>query len=190
MPYPISSLWRRTKAMLSEHTNLRDRREHFINFEPFPVKKDTVYLIGKNQVHSISSARLPLARVIVFSTSFFERIEEPHLRQLFLPFGNEGITISLKMVAPLKQLFGLILLEYQSASDPVLPLKYTTALLMHLHSFDCRTVQFLRLYLVFYIDARYDYSQDLPAIFLTAQSSLLCHCCCLKVRRHLFDRIS
>lgn len=108
---------------------------HYIDFESYPIKKNCVYLIGKNQVHSIPSQLLPRARVIVFSTSFFQRIEEPFLRQLFLPFDNEGIQIPTAMVAAMEQLFGLIVLENKGACDLTLLLKYTTALLLHLYRF-------------------------------------------------------
>lgn len=109
--------------------------QHFIDFEPLPVEKDKIYLIGSSQIHSIPSDDLPKANTIVFSNSFFELIEEPHLRQLFLPFNNQGIQIPAEMVASLKALFDLIKLESEGEADPVLLLKYFTAFMMHLHRF-------------------------------------------------------
>lgn len=109
--------------------------EHFIDFESFPILKDTVYLLGKHQVHSIPAKKRPLARVIVFSEDFFHLIEEPYLRLLFLPFNNEGVRIPEHMVKPLQDLFHLIVLEYGGNAETSLLLKYTTALLMHLYRY-------------------------------------------------------
>lgn len=108
---------------------------HFIDFEPYPIKKDMVYLLGKNQVHSIPATERPDARVIVCSEDFFHLIEEPYLRLLFLPFNNEGIIVPAEMAGPLKQLFHLLVLEYNANAETALLLKYTTALLMHLYRF-------------------------------------------------------
>jgi AraC family transcriptional activator of pobA len=112
-----------------------DKGEQFIDFETYPVRKNLVYLISKNQIHSIPASQLPKARVIVFSTDFFHRIDEMYLRQLFLPFENNGIEIPEDMVQPLQNLFSLILLECASQSDTSLLLKYTTAFLQHLYRF-------------------------------------------------------
>lgn len=106
---------------------------HFIDFERFPIIKNKVYLIARNQVHAIPARRLPHARVLVFSDNFFQRIEASYLRQLFLPFHNEGITLPPVLVKPLEQLFALILLEYKGAANTALLLQYTCALLMQLH---------------------------------------------------------
>lgn len=113
-----------------------DKGVHFIDFESFPVQKNVVYLLGRNQVHSIPADSLPLARVIVFSDNFFQRIEAPHLRQLFLPFHNGGITIPDVMIKPMESLFELILLEYSGQADPAMLLKYISVLLMHLYRFN------------------------------------------------------
>lgn len=109
------------------------RGVHYIDFERYPIRQNSVYLIGRHQVHSIPDSKVPSARVMVFSSDFFERIEEPYLRQMFLPFRNDGIAIPPGMVAPLTQLFELILLEYRTAADPALLLKYATAMLLHLY---------------------------------------------------------
>lgn len=115
-----------------------DQHEHFIDFEPFPIRKNLVYLIAEKQVHAIPSHSLPNARVIVFSSDFFYSIEEIQLRQLFLPFENEGIQIPAEMVTPLESLFSLILLEYHGSSDFNLLSKYTATLLLHLYRFSSR----------------------------------------------------
>ncbi len=111
------------------------RGEHLIDFQRLPVKKNLVYLIGRNQVHSIPAARLPAARTIVFSAAMFDRIGEPALRQLFLPFRNEGIAIPASMQAAMISLFDLILLEDRGAADEPLLLKYIGAFLTLLFRF-------------------------------------------------------
>ena len=117
------------------------RGQHLIDFQPYPVRKNSVYLIGRNQVHSIPAARLPRARTIVFSDALFDRIEEPFLRQLFLPFRNDGIAIPQAMQVAMQHLFELMLFEYRGAADEVLLLKYLTAFLMQLFRFsNCGTL--------------------------------------------------
>ncbi|WP_342644478.1 helix-turn-helix domain-containing protein [Mucilaginibacter sp. CSA2-8R] len=116
----------------------QDDGEHYIDFEAYPICKNTVYLLSKNQVHAIPSQQLPRAKVMVFSTDFFHRVEEPFLRQLFLPFDNVGITIPGHMQVPLEKLFDLILLENQGQADINLLLKYTTAFLWHLYRFSAQ----------------------------------------------------
>ncbi|MET0244480.1 MAG: AraC family transcriptional regulator [Flavitalea sp.] len=112
---------------------LEDHPGQLIDFEKHPIRKNLVYLIGKNQVHSIPGNTLPSGRVIVFSQAFFDRIDEIHLRQLFLPFDNTGI--ELKGTAPvlLEALFSLILAEQHNDEEYALMLKYTTAFLLHIH---------------------------------------------------------
>lgn len=112
---------------------------HHVDFESFPVKANEVFLLAPNQVHSIPAARLPRARTIVFAHDIFDRIDEPHLRQLFLPFENEAFTIPAEMQGPLMHLFDLILLECAGAADLALLLKYTTAYLTHLYRFGKRS---------------------------------------------------
>jgi AraC-like DNA-binding protein len=112
-----------------------DSGVHFIDFESYPIRENMVYLIGRNQVHSIPSEVLPKAKTIVFSASFFHRIEEPFLRQLFLPFANDGILIPGQMKEALANLFSLIVLENKEQNDLTLLLKYTTAFLWQLYRF-------------------------------------------------------
>lgn len=114
---------------------LEDKGTQFIDFESYTIQKNLVYLISKNQVHAIPSKLLPKARVIVFATEFFHRIEETQLRQLFLPFENNGIAIPDDMVQPLENLFSLIVLECGGQAETNLLLKYTTAFLLHLYRF-------------------------------------------------------
>ncbi|WP_353721105.1 helix-turn-helix domain-containing protein [Dyadobacter sp. 676] len=108
---------------------------HFIDFESFPIVANEVFLLSPNQVHSIPAATLPPARTIVFARDVFDRIDEPYLRQMFLPFENTAFAIPADMVAPLTHLFDLILMEYGGEADISLLLKYTTALLTHLYRF-------------------------------------------------------
>ncbi|MBW8683335.1 helix-turn-helix domain-containing protein [Chitinophaga rhizophila] len=112
-----------------------DADVHFIDFEPYPVRKHTIYLLGQHQVHAIPAEVRPKANIIVFSAAFFHRIEEPFLRQLFLPFDNRGIIVPPDMCVPLTHLFNLIVLENNGVSDLTLLLKYTTAFLWHLYRF-------------------------------------------------------
>lgn len=113
----------------------QDQDIHFIDFEAYPIKKNTVYLLGKNQIHAIPSQQLPTAKVLVFSSDFFEEIEEIWLRQLFLPFDNHGIAIPDHMVANMENLFSLILSECAENQEQRLVVKYTSALLLLLHRF-------------------------------------------------------
>lgn len=103
---------------------------HYIDFEPYPIRKNLVYLLAKNQVHSIPSQALPGARVIVFSGDFFHSIEETQIKQLFLPFNNEGIAIPAEMLQYLVNIFSVILAESRGAADITLLLKYTSAFLL------------------------------------------------------------
>lgn len=114
---------------------LEDGGTHYIDFEPQPVQKHVIYLIGKNQVHSIPVASLPGAKVIAFSAAFFDQIREPFLRQLFSPFQNAGLPIPENMIEPMSQLFSLILLEHQQEADGDLLKTYITAFLTHLYRF-------------------------------------------------------
>jgi AraC-like DNA-binding protein len=138
---------------------------HYIDFEPYPIRKNEVYFIAPHQVHTIPNATLPKARVIVCSTEFFDRVEELHLRQLFLPFNNSGISIPANTEAPLTHLFNLILQEYQTQAYLPLLLLYTKALLMHLYRVrwqqqssaaleDTRITKLLRLLETYYKEER------------------------------------
>lgn len=112
-----------------------DAGPHFIDFEAYPIQKDTVYLLAKNQVHSIPSQNLPQANIIVFNSDFYLSIAETQLKQLFLPFENEGIVLPQEMIPHLQSIFSLILLESKGDADPELLLKYTSAFLVHLYRF-------------------------------------------------------
>ena len=113
----------------------QDQDIHYIDFEPFPIKKNVVYLLAKNQVHSIPSQVLPNARIIVFSDDFFHALEEAQLKQLFLPFENEGISIPAEMIPYLENLFSLIIAEFQGDAEISLLIKYTSAFLLVLRRF-------------------------------------------------------
>lgn len=113
----------------------QDQDIHFIDFEPYPIKKNVVFLLAKNQVHSIPSQVLPHARIIVFSNDFFHSLEEAQLKQLFLPFENEGISIPGGMVPYLENLFSLLIAEFQGDAEMSLLIKYTSAFLLVLRRF-------------------------------------------------------
>jgi len=108
----------------------QDQDIHFIDFEPFPIKKNVVFLLAKNQVHSIPSEVLPNARIIVFSNDFFHSLGEAQLKQLFLPFENEGISIPAEMLTYLDNLFSVILAEFHGDAEISLLSKYTSAFLL------------------------------------------------------------
>ena len=91
----------------------------------FRSKKRSVSL-AKNQVHSIPSQVLPNARIIVFSNDFFHSIEESQLKQLFLPFENEGISVPAEMLTYLENLFSVILAEFHGDAEISLLSKYTS----------------------------------------------------------------
>ncbi len=147
---------------------------HLIDFESFPIRANEVFLLGPNQVHSIPAPELPGSRTIVFAHEVFDRIDEPHLRQLFLPFENTGIRIPEEMVAPLTHIFDLILLECNGAADVTLLLKYTTALLTHLYRFgrhDRRIGEDHRLVKLFQLMQEH-YRQEKSAAFYARQIGL------------------
>lgn len=114
---------------------IEDHNLHYIDFEPFPIKKNQVFLIAKNQVHAIPTVELPAAKVMVFSSDFFHAIEDTYLKQLFLPFDNQGIEIPKNMLPVMEGLFSLILAEYRDQAELPLLLKYTSSFLLLLHRF-------------------------------------------------------
>lgn len=149
---------------------------HYLDFEPYAIKKNSVFLIGKNQAHSIPAEKIPAARTIVFSNDFFEKIEEPFLRQLFLPFRNDGIVIPPEMVLPLQQLFDLIILEYKGKADQQILLKYTSVYLMHLFRYsekksNSSTPTDKRLDKLIHL-VEENYKNSLPAEFYAAEANL------------------
>ncbi|WCT11602.1 helix-turn-helix domain-containing protein [Mucilaginibacter jinjuensis] len=111
-----------------------DEGLHYIDFNPYPVKKNTVYLLARNQVHALPGNR-PQSRVIILSKTFFDSIEDDDLRFLFVPFNNEGITIPDEMEQPLAELFNFIILENSGSNEPRLLHYYLNALLLHLYRF-------------------------------------------------------
>ncbi|RZK20618.1 MAG: helix-turn-helix domain-containing protein [Pedobacter sp.] len=112
-----------------------DQDIHYIDFEPYPIKKNTIYLLAKNQVHAIPSQSLPNARVIVFSNEFFHSITETAINQLFLPFENKGIAVPPDKLTELNHLFLLLQAEFQGQSDMKFLKIYTKAFLLILHRF-------------------------------------------------------
>lgn len=110
-----------------------DGGNHFIDFVSHPIKKNMIYLLAKNQIHSVPTHALPDSQIIAFSHDFFVSIEDHQLRELFLPFENRGIEIPDQMVDYLKTLFGLILSEYNSYNNYKLLTQYTSAFLFNLN---------------------------------------------------------
>lgn len=114
---------------------MEDHDVHYIDFEPFSIKRNQVFLLAKNQVHAIPTLEVPAAKVMVFSSDFFHAIEETYLKQLFLPFDNQGITIPKDNLPVMEALFSLILTEYRDKAELPLLLKYTSSFLLLLHRF-------------------------------------------------------
>jgi AraC-like DNA-binding protein len=114
---------------------MEDHDVHYIDFEPFSIKRNQVFLLAKNQVHAIPAVKLPAAKVMVFSSDFFLAIEETYLKQLFLPFDNKGITIPKDNLLVMEGLFSLLLTEYRDKAELPLLLKYTSSFLLLLQRF-------------------------------------------------------
>lgn len=109
-----------------------DEGIHLIDFEIYPIKKNTVYLLAPNQVHAIPGA-MPAAKVFLFNMSFFENIAEEALRFMFVPFQNESFELPKYLIQPLSKLFELILLENSGNNNAALIQHYISAFLTHLY---------------------------------------------------------
>ncbi|WP_227687058.1 helix-turn-helix domain-containing protein [Spirosoma arboris] len=110
---------------------LEDAGLHYIDFDPYPIKKNMVYLVARNQVHSLPGDA-PNTRTIIFSKRFFDSIEEDDLRFLFAPFNNAGISLPNELVEPLTHLFELMQLESKLQQGNRLLHLYTNAFLVHI----------------------------------------------------------
>ncbi|TDQ09445.1 AraC family transcriptional regulator [Pedobacter metabolipauper] len=108
-----------------------DRDTQYIDFEPYPVKTNLVYLLARNQVHALPGVP-PKAKVLLLSKEFFDRIEEEDLRFLFFPFNNEAIVIPDEQTETLSRLFDLILHENKNDNESRLLHFYTNAYLLQL----------------------------------------------------------
>jgi len=108
---------------------------HSIDFETYPISKNLIYLIGPDQVHTIPAETMPEAKVLVWSSDFFEQIPDHRLRRLFLPFNNTGIAIPENKEKTIKMLFELILEEYNQETDETILGCFLKAFLLHLADF-------------------------------------------------------
>lgn len=153
-----------------------DGGTHYIDFEPYPVRKNLVYLLARNQIHSIPTNILPDARVIVFSSDFHLSIEEKELKLLFLPINKQAIEIPDELEHHLNNLFSLIVLEYSTLADNRLLHKYTSAFLTQLYrlarhqlpvllSKDLRLIRLIEL-------IEEHYTEQQPAAFYARQIGL------------------
>ncbi|MBS7565975.1 helix-turn-helix domain-containing protein [Mucilaginibacter sp. Bleaf8] len=111
---------------------LEDAGTHYIDFKPYPIRNNTVYLLARNQVHALPNAAVA-SRIIIFNNNFFDHIEEDELRLLFIPFQNEGIQIPDHLLTPLQQLFDLMMFENRGQNHQKLLHWYTEAFLTHLY---------------------------------------------------------
>jgi len=108
-----------------------DGEDQYIDFEPYPVRTNLIYLLSKNQVHSLPGIP-PRAKIIIFSSAFFDRLEE-ELRLPFLPFNNQGIEVTDAMLPILDNLFNLIMTENGADNESALLHNYICAYLTHIN---------------------------------------------------------
>lgn len=105
--------------------------DQFIDFEPYPVRTNLIYLLAKDQVHSLPGKH-PSARVIIFTSAFFDRLEE-ELRLPFLPFNNHGIEVTEVMQPILENIFNLIMTENAADNESALLHNYICAYLTQIN---------------------------------------------------------
>jgi AraC family transcriptional activator of pobA len=105
--------------------------DQFIDFEPYPVNNNLIYLLSKDQVHYLP-VPAPNAQVIIFSYSFFDRLEE-ELRLPFLPFNNKGIAVTEDIEPVLQSLFKLMVTENKADNESSLLQNYMYAYLTHIN---------------------------------------------------------
>jgi AraC-like DNA-binding protein len=110
---------------------LEDAGLHYIDFEPYPVKENTIYLLARGQVHALPGTP-PKSRVILLSKSFFDGIADDDLRFLFGPFNNNGIDINDEAAETLAYLFQLMKIEGNMHNDARLQHFYIDAFLFQL----------------------------------------------------------
>lgn len=114
-----------------------DGEDQYIDFQPYPVKTNLIYLLSKDQVHSLPG-KPPVARIILFTEAFFDRLEE-ELRLPFLPFNNEGIRVTDDMLQILEDIFNLIMRENATDNESALLHNYLCAYLTQINRLANRT---------------------------------------------------
>lgn len=107
-----------------------DAEDQYIDFEAYPVKANLIYLLAKDQVHSLPGR--PEAKVIIFTNAFFDRLDE-ELRLPFLPFNNRGIAVTTDMLPLLDSLFTLIRSENETNNETGLLHHYLCAYLTQIN---------------------------------------------------------
>lgn len=107
-----------------------DSGTHFIDFQPYPVKKGEIYFLAPNQVYSAPGCRLNGVAMAI-SRELLDGIETDHLKFLFNPFVNDGVLISGETEQSLKQVLGLIQAEESGQKDECLLSAYLKAFLIH-----------------------------------------------------------
>ncbi|PTQ95643.1 AraC-like DNA-binding protein [Mucilaginibacter yixingensis] len=105
--------------------------QHYIDFVSYPIHKNSIYLIARNQVHTLPNHFIK-SNVIVFDRWFFDSIEESEYRLMFVPFNNNALYIPEGCLTELNYLFELMEREYHANNDLKLLHWYTEAFLTHL----------------------------------------------------------
>ncbi len=109
-----------------------DSDDHFIDFEPYPVRVNQVYFLAPGQVHAVPGRR-PTGYALVFSPDFLSSLPEEYLRHLFTPFLNDGIALGAEAVPPLHSLLTLLDTEYTGQRHPLIIQSYLKAFLLHIY---------------------------------------------------------
>lgn len=110
---------------------LEDDALHYIDFEPYPIYKNSIYLLARNQVHALPNRDVK-TKVIVFDRPFFDAIEENEYRLMFVPFHNNAFFLPADNLTELNYIFELMERECHGTNDLKLLHWYTEAFLTQL----------------------------------------------------------
>lgn len=104
---------------------------HHIDFKPYNVRKNLIYLMIPGQVHAYTGMK-PEGYVILFSRDFFSEIMDERFRLLFNPWVNDGLKIDEDMAVVLQKIVDLMLSENGGQGDVSIMRTYTRAFLLQL----------------------------------------------------------
>jgi AraC family transcriptional activator of pobA len=116
---------------------------HYIDFQPYPVRKDLIYFLTPGQVHSLPEKTT--GHLLIFSPDFFHNLQEDKIKFLFNPFIKEAIEIPPSLVARLDQLIQLMSIEYQEERDYLILQSHVKAFLLLLSRQSEKKPLFLKL---------------------------------------------